>query len=206
MSQKCYLEVYSKHNELKDFKKVEYWDKYIKLIDPILSDMKEPINSTALSKKINELLPEFKDEYYPVRYHSKVGEDYFVYNNQISFKYNIPDTFLMPFKKGQERFSYNTDFELMDDLFSGCHLEYKTTVREGLPLMEKRMEFLKDSNFKTGCEQVVKFLKDMPLDSILVLNSGDIYIEDSPQYVLDEISRIDEMFLNMDNKINYMEA
>lgn len=206
MSQRCYLEVYSKHGDLTKNKEVEYWNKYIELIEPILSQMEKPIKSSFISEKIKELLPQFKDDYYPLRYHSKVGNDYFVYNKQLSFKYCIPDTFLMPFKKGQEKFSYNAGFELMDELFSECHLEYKTTVKEGLSLMEKRMEFLKDSDFKTGCEQVVKFLKDMPLDSILILNSGDIYIEDSPQYVLDEISKIDEMFLNMDNKINSMEV
>lgn len=206
MSQKCYLEVYSKHNDLTKTKEVEYWNKYIELIEPIIAKMENPIKSSFISEKIKELLPEFKDDYYPLRYHSKVNGDYFVYNKQLSFKYCIPDTFLMPFKKGQEKFSYNTDFELTDDMFSNCTLEYTTTVKEGLKTLENRIKYIKDSNFKNGCINVMNFLKDLPLDSILVLNSGDIYIEDSPQYVLDEISRIDEMFLNMDNKINYMEA
>lgn len=200
MSKKCYLEVYSKHNQLNDKRKVEYWNKYIELIEPLLSKMDKPISANVISGKIKELLPEFKDERYPLVYHSKVGEDYFVYNSQLCFKYFVPDTFLMPFKKGQEKFSYKEDFDPIDNIFSGCHLKYETTVREGLSLIEKRVKYLEDSDFKTGCNQIIEFLKTMPLDSILILDSGDIYIEDSPEYLLEEIETAKKMFEKMDNK------
>ena len=119
---------------------------------------------------------------------------------QLCFKYFVPDTFLMPFKKSQEKFVYREDFDPAYDLFSGCHLEYKTTVREGLSLIEKRVKHLEDSDFKTGCNQVIDFLRTMPLDSILILDSGDVYVEDNPKEFLEEISRIEEMFLRMDNE------
>lgn len=202
MSKKCYLEVYSKHNELNNEREVEYWNKYIELVEPILSKMDKPINYNVISEKIKELLPEFKDERYPLAYQSKVGDDYFVYNSQLCFKYFVPNTFLIPFKKGQEKFSYKEDFDPIDNIFSGCHLEYKTTVKEGLSLMEKRVMHLDDSDFKTGCNQVIEFLKTMPLDSILILNSGDVYVEDSPEYVLEEIKNNEEMFLRMDKEFD----
>ena len=40
----------------------------------------------------------------------------------------------------------------------------------------------------------------MSLDSLLVLNSGDIYIEENPELMLEEISNTKEMFERMDNK------
>ena len=106
----------------------------------------------------------------------------------------------MPFKKSQEWFSYKEDFNPLLDPLSCCRLKYKTTVREGLFLMEKRVKYLDDSDFKTECNKVIDFLKTMPLDSILILDSGDTCIEDNPKEFLEEISRVEEMFLRMDNE------
>lgn len=203
MSQRCFLEVYSKHTELKDENQVKYWERYIELIEPILSEIKNPNNGPIMREKIEkikELLPEFKDSRYALTYYSKVNNDYFAFNNQLCFKYFVPDAFLMPFKKGQVKYSYKEDFDPMNEQFSGARLKYTTTVKEGISLMEKRIIDLKESEFKTGCNQVLEFLKGMPLDSILVLNSGDIYIEESPEYMLEEIKRTEEMFDNMDNR------
>lgn len=200
MSNKCYLEVYSKHNELSNQKEVEYWNKYIELVEPILSEITNPANGLISRDKVNELLPEFKNERYPLRYYSKDGDDYFVYNNQLCFKYFVPDTFLMPFKKGQENIYYNSDYDPINDQFSGCNFSYTTTIRDGLAVMNKRVQILEDSDFKTGCNEVLEFLKGMPLDSILTLKSADIYIEESPECMLEEISRIEKMFARMDSK------
>lgn len=200
MSSKCFLEVYSKHTDLKDMNKVKYWDKYIELIEPKLSELRKNNKLDSLKDIIDELMPEFADCHYPQVYQSKKGNDYFVYNNQLFYKYFVPDTFLMPFKKGQEEVHYKEDSDCSEEQFSWGHIKYTTTVKEGVEVMEKRMCTLDESDFKTGCTEVLNFLKSMPLDSILILDSGDIYIEESPKYILDSILDAEEMFIRMDSK------
>ena len=200
MSQRCFLEVYSKHNNLKDSKQVEYWNKYIELVEPVLSEITNPNNGVIFDDKLYEILPEFKDSKYPLTYYTKVDNDYFVFDNELCCKYFVPDTFLMPFKNEQINYSYKKDYDPINEQFSWSCYTYKTTIEEGISLMENRVKLLKDSKFKTSCNEVLEFLRGMPLDSLLVLNSGDIYIEENPELMLEEISNIKEMFLRMDNK------
>ena len=200
MSNRCFLEVYSKHNKLKDLKQVEYWNKYIELIEPILSEITNPNNGVISDDKVYEILPEYKDSKYPLKYYTKIDNDYFVFENELCCKYFVPDTFLMPFKNEQLEHYFKEDFDRENEQFSWSHLKYTTTVQEGLSIMESRVKKLEDSEFKVSCNEVLEFLKEMPLDSLLVLNSGDIYIEQDPQYMLEEISSAKEMFKRMDNK------
>ena len=198
MANRCFLEVYSKHNELKDLKQVEYWNKYIELVEPVLSEVTNPNNGVIFDDKVYEILPEYKDSRYPLKYYTKIENDYFVFESELCCKYFVPDTFLMPFKNEQLEHSHREDFNPENEQFSGCHLKYTTTVREGISIMENRVKKLEDSEFKVSCNDVLEFLKEMPLDSLLVLNSGDIYIEEDPQYMLEEIACAKEMFERMD--------
>ena len=203
MSKKCYLEVYSRYTTLTNQEEVEYWNKYMEIVEPVLSDVKSSMDYETLKNKVNELLPEYKEGLYPLAYYSKVGEDYFVSNGYLCYGDFIPNTYLMPFKNYQKELFYEDHFDDpdYDDIpFEGAYLKYETTVDKGLALMKKRIKTLEDLDFKKSCNQIVDFLKSKPLDSILVLNSGDIYTEYTPDYVLEEISKREEMFLRMDKE------
>ena len=85
-----------------------------------------------------------------------------------------------------------------------CIIQYKFKIGEIHPLLScLRLTIEGDfflKNVKTSCNEVLEFLRGMPLDSLLVLNSGDIYIEENPELMLEEISNTKEMFERMDNK------
>lgn len=200
MSKRCYLEVYSKHNKLKDSNQVEYWNKYLEVVEPVLSDILNPKNGIIYESKFYELLPEYRGSKYPLQYYSKTEEGCFVYDNQLCFKYFVPDTFLMSFKSEDLKYSYREDYDDMNDQFSGCHLTCRTTVGEGLKTIKTRVANLEESEFKTSCIEVIEFLKEMPYDSLLVLNSADIYIEDDPDYLLEEVTGAYALFDRMDNR------
>lgn len=200
MSQRCYLEVYSKHDKLKDSNQIEYWEKYLEVVEPVLSDITNPNNGVIFHDKFYELLPEYKDSRYPMKYYSKTEEGCFVYDNELCFKFFVPDAFFMPFKSNDLKYSYKEDYDEMNDQFSWGHLSCKTTVGEGLKTIETRIAKLEESEFKTTCNKIIEFLKEMPSDSLLVLNSADIYIEESPKFLLEEITGVYALFDRMDNK------
>ena len=200
MSQRCFLEVYTKHNKLKDNNQIEYWNKYLEVVEPVLSDITNPNNGVIFDDKFYELLPEYKDSMYPMKYYSKTDKDCFVYDNQLSCKYFVPDTFLMPFKRDDLEHSCKENYDNMNDQFSWGYLSCKTTVGEGLETIKTRVAKLEESEFKNSCNEVIAFLKEMPSDSLLVLNSADIYIEEDPQFLLEEVEGAYALFDRMDNR------
>lgn len=192
MANRCYFECYVPISSLKGEIR-EYWDEYIDKIIPLFDDI-DSVDSNVLTTIIKKYIPKFDSRKHPLLPYAKIDREYYVYIDDMQFKYCIPDQFLACFDRDDEfipsidKAKYEAATKEEKETLENSYKNFllKTNVKKAKRLLETHLANEPQSNkqYISFGEDILKFLSDKDDKSIITLFSGEVCFDDSVEELL----------------------
>ena len=187
MANTCYFESYTPINKLKGEKK-EYWEKYVEKIIPQFENI-DSVDYHTLNSAVMAALPEYKEKRYPIKLYAQIDGEYYAHDEDMVFKYCIPDQFLACFDKedsikssvDKSKYELASEEEKEELECSYKSFIFTTTAKKSKNLLRNHLDNIPKENteYISFGEQIMEFLSKKDDKTIIRLFSGEVCFDDS---------------------------